>query len=201
MIHNKKAQEEPFLGKELMGAIAAIIGAIIIIIFISILYRSYYNSNASEGAEQARDFSSTLYSKINAITLNQNSSKIIQPIEGDWYIIGWSYDSLGRPDKCLAKSCICLCPKPAPDSCQTRNGFCNTFTKEKIETLTFDKEKTTTQYQAGGIPLPIGSIVPKNSLFIGIGKNQQTGLLDIKIEKTSDKIALSYYTANYANLK
>ncbi len=117
------------------NVIVEILIAVVCLAIVATVAIRYYSSSTQGDAEAAKAFLASVSAKADSLEVDETNSFIFRGVEG-WYFKGWSKGEAGRPDKCAFASCICICRDPSAETCQSRNGYC--------QTLNFDIVKVTT---------------------------------------------------------
>ena len=112
---NKKGD----LTNETLSIIVAVIGVSLLLFGVWKLYGALANSER----ENAKNVLNALEDKINAIQDGEEGKILLQGFKGaeNWYLVGWSKDEKGKPEKCFFDSCICVC-KDTDDYLNLRDG-------------------------------------------------------------------------------
>lgn len=175
-MRNKKA--EGSLISNLGGIVIALIG---LLIFLYALVQ-LYNVNVNQETENAKKVLNNIVAKIEALEDGESNSFAIQGVE-EWYLIGWNKrDSLmEKPEKCSFNSCVCICPEPEKNFCQSE-GICKSIEKEGISVYGYSAWEDTT----GGFSKP-----PIYGRFVFGCAKLEAKLFQFNIDKQPDSLNLS----------
>ncbi|MBU0466550.1 MAG: hypothetical protein KJ718_06480 [Nanoarchaeota archaeon] len=147
-------RKKAIVRENLLSIIIAVIGLILL------FYGAWYLiSISTDNQEQkaAQTIIEKVEAKINLLEAGQSTELSTQGINENWFIKGWD-ENEDSPDKCLFKTCLCICKGDEPiqnreielqsnlpdqntnrileeikNNCQD-NGFCRKFESEKIST-------------------------------------------------------------------
>jgi hypothetical protein len=174
----------------LMEQVPGIVIALLCVLLIGGMIIMLINILTSSESANAKKTIDIIEAKINYLKEGQIGNFPIQGFKSSkgWVIIGYGKDDR-RPDKCFFKSCVCICPEitstifpyKGPEasiaymnSCQ-EGGYCRFFNIGNITTETHIK--TISENNPGN-----------NPPWIRLRQN----LIEITINKTKDKISISY---------
>lgn len=134
---NKKGDLFENVGETLI----AVIGLVIIFVFVGWAIWSVYINQAERNAQKTID---SLEGRVRLLEEGQFGKAVIRKIPG-WFIAGWRVSETSRPDKCSFKSCICICEgdnvnlytakEKLAEMCTT-NGFCRFFEQRNASAFT-----------------------------------------------------------------
>ena len=127
IINNKKGD----LLQNVLSALVAVVGLALIFLAAWKLWSVY----ANQEERNAQKLIDNIVGKIDNLQEDQDAKIVLRGFGKDnWFLLSWSKNSGGRPDKCYFKSCICICPGRTSDVCQTK-GFCRLLDVDGITEL------------------------------------------------------------------
>lgn len=145
------------LTNSILGIVIAAI-CIALLVYAAILV---YKSVASGEFNNARQVLNVVGGKIGAVKEGNNVTFLVQSPCSDsnncnWFLIGWSKTSPGKPDRCYFDSCICACKGEIGNAqvvCQSlRTGICD---KVSIDWINVSSYNTIKNYVFTPTPVPI----------------------------------------------
>lgn len=200
MNYKKRGMSSPDNVTELLIGILALllIGGMIFMLYKMFLPDE--NANAKKTID-------VIEGKINYLNEEQNGSFSIQGFKGakkdsvldnGWFLVGWSKNEQGRPDKCFFDSCICICKGGIEGGkanlakyCQD-NGFCRKMNVPSVsvysDTYYFKSVGTNTGGNVGGSSAMV--ISDDKKICTGIGL--RASLIEISVEKKKESIKLIF---------
>ncbi|MCX8158933.1 MAG: hypothetical protein N3D20_01430 [Candidatus Pacearchaeota archaeon] len=136
---------------------------IAVIAILIIVYGAYkiYQITIGQESENAKKMIDDVVGRVSLLQEGQSGKFLIQGFKMktplSWFIVGWSKDEIGRPDKCYFDSCVCICKVDDParafrfnigslgffkqevgdkvrvfrDACQ-KNGFCRKVDVDEV---------------------------------------------------------------------
>ncbi len=166
-MRNKKGD----LVKNTLSIVIAVIGLGIFIFGVARLYEA----NKNNEREQAKNVLDGILGKIDALP---EGSEATFPAQGfskgkEWYLVGWSMDEIGSPDKCILNSCICICPRGDANrlidsnriaqskSCQ-EGGICRPVSSPIVDV----SSRAMLNYVGGGSLFPEGGLPIRYENFV-----------------------------------
>jgi len=85
--------------------VVAVVGLALLIFAIAKLYGNFANQESKNAQKNLEN----LLIKINAVEDGQKSSTLLVGPNDHWFLASWKVSEPGRPEKCYAKDCICIC--------------------------------------------------------------------------------------------
>lgn len=99
------------LREQVPGLLIGILCLVLIVIFAVALYKIFINQEA-ENAKRTID---SLEGKIKLLENGQSNEFLITGFKNadNWFVAGWGKNDPTAPDKCMYRSCLCIC-RPSP---------------------------------------------------------------------------------------
>jgi hypothetical protein len=142
--------------------------------------------NVNQETQNANNLLDVIMEKFEALEDGQGNNFSVQGIE-DWYLVGWSKNEEGRPERCFFNTCLCICPRASSESCQDKR-ICRDIAKENIDVFGFVGESTA---DIGSAPqISVATQIFENPRFscIKLPKN----LFELEIIKEKNSLSVGY---------
>ncbi|MDO8459808.1 MAG: hypothetical protein Q7S74_01740 [Nanoarchaeota archaeon] len=194
MIFSKNKKGD--LINNVLETIVAVAGIIILLTAVGYFGYKFLNLSSSQASENAKKTIDTLQEKLNALHEGENTTALVQKIEGSWYLVSWSKDEQNSPDKCHFDACLCICPRTTAQSCNSKDGFCRIL---PIKTISSESKVITYETQVRGTIGGFESAGEKqvttstNYINLGVEKNKPA-LIEITLEKNKESYKLTSFT-------
>ena len=168
------------LPENIMGAIIFVLCLIVISLLVYKIYQNYTNDES----ENARKFINSLGEKIDLVKSDGNIYTLnMQKFTGSekWAVLGWSSNDAGAPDRCVSRSCICIC------NIGERGGVAST------SFLSSCKQQTASCYLFDDFSSIVFHELESDSIIIGKYPHIRINnpLNEFKVNKNKDSITMS----------
>ncbi|MEK6898838.1 MAG: hypothetical protein AABW79_01955 [Nanoarchaeota archaeon] len=107
------------------GTLIAVVCVFLLIAGGFYVYNNFITNKAEKNAKKTLD---EIVSVLERLDNGQTTSLTLQGFSDadNWYIVAWSEEDRGRPEKCEFGNCLCICNGVSKEDCQNL-GICNQY--------------------------------------------------------------------------